>query len=120
MPIASCSLDLIADPIVSRVFLETIYPAVRLLHFASLSSLGFRQSHSALTLPFDDAYAIAAADANQAIFIAGSKLSDFKCFAAASELSGQASFADSFAVNLYLLLPFVADDARAALDNCHA
>ncbi len=43
-----------------------------LLHFASLPSchlLGFRQSHSALTLPSDDAYAIAAADANQAILL---------------------------------------------------
>jgi hypothetical protein len=31
--------------------------------------LGFRQSHSALTLPSNDAYAIVAADANQAILL---------------------------------------------------
>ncbi len=55
-------------------------------------------------------------------------IKDLKCsphwisygYADASELSGQASFTYSFAVNLYLSLPFVADNARAALDNCHA
>ena len=85
--------------------------------------MGLRQSHSALTLPSDDAYASAAPDANKAKLFQAlrlSKLSNFKYFAAASVLPGQASLTDSIAADSYLALPSVADDARAALDNCHA
>ncbi len=64
--------------------------------------MGLRQSYSALTLPFDNAFASAAPDANQAILF--QELSNSKCSAAASVLPGQASFTDSFAADSYLAM----------------
>jgi hypothetical protein len=75
MPVASCSLDLLAHPIFVQSFQETFIQACNrvlpLLHLAKLGlpSLGFKAitlTHLALTRPSDDAYASAAPDANQA------------------------------------------------------
>ena len=70
MPVASCSLDPFAHPddffqSFQETFILACYHCFILPTWAC-HHLGLRQSHSALTLPSDDAYASAAPDANKA------------------------------------------------------
>ena len=67
MPIASCSLDLIAHRIFFHSFQKPCILQCHCFIMQACHLLGFRQSHSALTLLSDDAFAISAADAIQAI-----------------------------------------------------